>query len=139
MNTITRRTALAVPVTLPLLPVSAFAAPADPVLAAHAEWQQVLRTWCALLKTNDEDCPVLRAADAAEIVAQRAVARAVATTPEGLAAQIRFAFYTFGDIHRGGDWDNPADYRVDSFGREHGQRLLVSMLTAVENMAEVVS
>ena len=30
MKTITRRTALAVPVTLPLLPVSAFAAPADP-------------------------------------------------------------------------------------------------------------
>ncbi len=47
-TTITRRTALAVPVTLPLLPVSAFAAPADPVLAAYAEWQQVLRTWCAL-------------------------------------------------------------------------------------------
>jgi hypothetical protein len=31
MKTITRRTALAVPVTLPLLPVSALAAPADPV------------------------------------------------------------------------------------------------------------
>ncbi len=117
MNTITRRTALAVPVTLPLLPVSAFAGTADdPVLVAHAEWQQVFRTWCALLKTNDEECPMLIAADDAEIVAQRAVARAVATTPEGLAAQIRFAFYSFGDIRRGGDWDNPADYRVDSFG-----------------------
>ena len=32
MNTITRRTALAVPVTLPLLPVSAYAAPADPAV-----------------------------------------------------------------------------------------------------------
>ena len=30
MNTITRRAALAVPVTLPVLPVSAYATPADP-------------------------------------------------------------------------------------------------------------
>ncbi len=30
-TTITRRTALAAPVTLPLLPVSAFATPTDPV------------------------------------------------------------------------------------------------------------
>ena len=35
MKTITRRTALAVPVTLPLLPVSAFAAPADPAVEAY--------------------------------------------------------------------------------------------------------
>ena len=33
MKTITRRTALAVPVTLPLLPVSAYAKPADPLTA----------------------------------------------------------------------------------------------------------
>ena len=35
MKTITRRTALAAPVTLPLLPVSAFAAPADPAVEAY--------------------------------------------------------------------------------------------------------
>ena len=34
MNTITRRTALAAPVTLPLLPVSAFSQPADPAVEA---------------------------------------------------------------------------------------------------------
>ena len=127
------------PVTLPLLPVSAFATPADPVLAAHAEWQQVLRAWLALLKTNDEECPILRAADRAEIAAQVDVANAVATTAEGLLTQIRFAFYAFGDIRRGGDWDNPADYKARSFGNKNGQRLLLSMLTAVEDMAEVVS
>jgi len=35
MKTITRRTALAVPVTLPVLPVSAFATPADPAVEAY--------------------------------------------------------------------------------------------------------
>ena len=36
MKTITRRTALAVPITLPLLPVSAFAQPADdPAVEAY--------------------------------------------------------------------------------------------------------
>ncbi len=48
MKTITRRTALAVPVTLPLLPVSAFATPAerDPVVEAY-------RTWLAAYDAND--------------------------------------------------------------------------------------
>ena len=40
-TTITRRTALAVPVTLPLLPVSAFATPADPAVTAFAELASV--------------------------------------------------------------------------------------------------
>ena len=38
-TTITRRTALAVPVTLPLLPVSAFATPADPAVEAYWTWR----------------------------------------------------------------------------------------------------
>ena len=42
MKTITRRTALAVPVTLPLLPVSAFAQPADPAVEAAAIHQDCL-------------------------------------------------------------------------------------------------
>ena len=37
MNTITRRTALAASVTLPLLPVSAYATPADPAVEAYRE------------------------------------------------------------------------------------------------------
>jgi hypothetical protein len=39
LNTITRRTCLAVPVTLPLLPVSAFATPANATDAAWAAYQ----------------------------------------------------------------------------------------------------
>ena len=37
MTTITRRTALAVPITLPLLPVSAYAAPAESSLTPLGE------------------------------------------------------------------------------------------------------
>ena len=38
-TTIIRRTALAVPITLPLLPVASYAQGVDPILAAYAEWQ----------------------------------------------------------------------------------------------------
>jgi hypothetical protein len=38
-NTITRRTALAASVTLPLLPVTAYATPADPAVEAYREWR----------------------------------------------------------------------------------------------------
>ena len=39
MNTITRRTALAASVTLPLLPATAYAAPADPAVEAYWAWR----------------------------------------------------------------------------------------------------
>ena len=38
-TTITRRTALAASVTLPLLPVSAYATPADPAVEAYRAWR----------------------------------------------------------------------------------------------------
>ncbi len=41
MKTITRRTALAAPVTLPLLPVPSYAQPADdPAVEAYEEWRK---------------------------------------------------------------------------------------------------
>ena len=42
MTTITRRTALAVPVTLPLLPVSALATPADPARRVSNQYRRTL-------------------------------------------------------------------------------------------------
>jgi len=123
--------ALAVPVTLP-----AYATPADPAVEAYRIWQEAFDTFCPILETStDDDCPVLIAAEDAEIAAGQAVTDAVATTPEGIAAQIRFAFYTFGTIPRGGDWHNPADYDPESFNREDGKALLLSMLTGAERMA----
>jgi len=41
MTTITRRTALAASVTLPLLPVASYATPADPAVTAFAELASV--------------------------------------------------------------------------------------------------
>ncbi len=39
MKTITRRAAIAASITLPLLPVSTFATPADPAVEAHRAWR----------------------------------------------------------------------------------------------------
>jgi hypothetical protein len=63
----------------------------------------------------------------------------VATTPAGLACQVRLALYTFGAIEPGGDWHNPDDYKVDGFGYDQGKRLLLSMLKGAENIAGVAS
>ena len=45
MNTITRRTALAVPVTLPLLPIAAYATPTDPAVEAYRVWRAAFVAW----------------------------------------------------------------------------------------------
>ena len=55
MNTITRRTALAAAVSTPLLPVSAFATPADPAVEAYRAWQEAHRTFLIALKTWEDD------------------------------------------------------------------------------------
>ncbi len=127
MNTITRRTALAVPVTLPLLPVSAYAAPADPAVAAYLAWRTVFDEWCEILRhSTDDNCPVVIAADDAEMAAGQAVADAVATTPEGIVAQVRFAFGVFGDVPHGGNWHNPSDFTDSSFGHRHGKEITLT-------------
>ncbi len=136
MPNLTRRTALAVPVTLPLLPVSAYAVPADPAVEAYRAWRDVFDAWCDFMcHSTDDDCPTVIAADDAEMVAGQAVADAIATTPEGIAAQVRFAFGVFGDVPHGGNWHNPGDFTDRSVGHRHGKRLLLSMLAGAENMA----
>ena len=128
----------ALPVSLPLLPVSAFATPADPAVEAYEEWQDVFDAWCEALRHSiDGECSVVIAADGAEMAAGQAVADAVATTPEGIVAQVRFAFGVFGDVAHGGNWHDPSDFTDRSFGHRHGKRLLLSMLAGAENMAEV--
>ena len=90
MKTITRRTALAVPVTLPLLSVAAFATPADdPAVEAYEEWRKAYRAFLVAMKTReDDDDPVVNAADHAERAAATKFAETVPTTLAGLAAQI---------------------------------------------------
>ncbi len=90
MHTITRRTALAAPVTVPLLPVASYAQPADdPAIEAYEEWRKAYRAFLVALKTReDDDDPVLNAADHAERAAATKFAETVPTTLAGLAAQI---------------------------------------------------
>ena len=144
MRTITRRTtlaaALAAPVTLPLLPVASYAQPADPAVAAHREWLAAYNANEAFLATGDEgDTPEGLAMCNRVWIARLALSDAVATTPAGLALQIRFAFAVFGDPGYDGDIENPDDFTFDDVAEDQEGRLLRSMLAAAERMAGVSS
>ncbi len=80
--------AAALPVTLPLLPASAFVTPADPAVAAYEEWRKAYRAFLVAMKTRPEDDdPVVDAADHAERAAAMKFVKTVPTTLAGLAAQ----------------------------------------------------
>ena len=140
MKTITRRTALAASVTLPLLPVASYATPADPAVEAYREWRKALDAYeGSFLPDMPDDDPDMLAAMRAEWQANDYLASIVATSPEGLTGQVRFAFYMFGEVPRGGDLHSPADYHPESFRRDDGKVLLLSMLAGAEGMAEASS
>ncbi len=137
MKTITRRTALAASVTLPLLPVSAYATPADPVVIAFAEWKALdrerTRVTAIFGALETQHGPLSEPAKAyeAETVAplytrlcavEHRIAEMIATTPAGLAGQVRITMDRLG-------YDN-------GFGMEEMEgRLLRSMLTGAEGMS----
>ncbi len=53
-NQTTRRTALAVPVTLPLLPLASYAQPSDdPAVEAYEEWRKAYRAFLVAMKTRE--------------------------------------------------------------------------------------
>ena len=150
MTTTTRRTilagaaalpllpaaALASPVTLPLLPVSAYTMPADPAIAAHREWLAAYHANEAFLATGEEgDTPEGLAKCNRVWVARLALSDVVATTPAGLALQLRFAFAAFGDPGYDGDIENPDDFTFDDVAEDQQGRLLRSMLATAEAMA----
>jgi hypothetical protein len=130
--------ALAVPVTLPLLQVVAYATPADPALAAFRRWHPAFMAYITAANRPD-DCPIVDVAEEAHDAAMFPLFDAIATTPAGLAGQLRLAFYTFGDVRLGGDWDNPNDYQFGADGWGKAERLMCSMLTGAERMAKEVS
>ena len=141
MTTITRRTALAASVTLPLLPVSAYATPSDPAVAAFAEWKaldqertRVTAVFNDLEERHGPFTPQSLAYDAETVAplykrldaAERRIAEMIAMTPAGLAAQVRIAMERFGYDH--------------GCGMEQVEgRLLRSMLAGAENMAGMAS
>ena len=144
MNTTTRRKVLSGAAALPLLPATlpAYATPAtpaDPAIEAY-------RTWCAANGAYErsfdrphvpDDDPIMNAAGDAALAANLALCDTIATTPEGLAGQVRLALYTFGELQLGEDWLNPDNYEIEGFGYDQGRRLLRSMLAGAENMAGV--
>ncbi len=135
--------ALAVPVTLPLLPVSAFATPAnDPAVEAYEEWRKAYRAFLVAMKTwPEDDDPVVDAADHAERAAATKFAETVPTTLAGLAAQIAFAPYCFGQVNSDDDdWTEPGNY---SFGNwlcdDREDALCRSMQAGIKQIAEAAS
>ena len=130
--------AAALPVTLPLLPVSAFAWPVDPAVAAFREWRAALeayvRSWDRPHVADDD--PIMNATCDAEWQAKIRLAEMVAATPAGLAGQLRMGLGMFGSMERrGGDWDNPAHYTFERCGDDLDGRLYRNMLIAAERMA----
>jgi hypothetical protein len=151
MNTTTRRTilagaaalpllpatALAASVTLPLLPVASYAQPADPAVEAYRVWRAAYGARSDFLNTYDDwDTPEGLAFDDKEFAARAALSDAVATTPAGIACQVRFAFGAFGSLSSNeGSIDNPDDFEFSNWIDDLEKRLLVSMLAGAEGMA----
>ncbi len=129
--------ALAVPVTLSLLPVSALATPADPAVRRFREWRAAYGAHKVFLDTHDDwDALEGTASFDREWAARHALSDVVATTPAGLACQVRFAFGAFGDLSSNeGSIDNPDDFEFSGWIDDLEKRLLVSMLAGAEGMA----
>jgi hypothetical protein len=137
-TTITRRTALAASVTLPLLPVTAYAMHADPAVEAYREWRAAYDAYVASNDSEVEDTPEWQVLSDCEWAARLALSDAVATTSAGLAYQVRFAFGVFGNLSNGGNIDNPADFEFGNiWADDHEGRLLRSILAGAENMEAV--
>ncbi len=142
MKPITRRTALAGAATLPLLPAAAlaapaFATPADPVVIAFAEWKALDRERTRVIAVFNgleaqhgpfSEPPVAYDAETVGPVYTRLnavehrIAEMTATTPAGLAAQIRITMERFG-------------YDGGSGMDQMEAGLLRSMLAGAEGMA----
>ena len=150
MNTTTRRKVIAGAAALPLLPGAAYAAsatlpasalaqPADPLLAAHGEWQamrahyeQVMDNWNDLENRLGNNAPEVNAYIAGPVERETnricdleaSIAKMVATTPAGLVAQLRVAVRAY-------------DYRDDTDNEE--ARFVLSALAGAERIAGVAS
>jgi|GEM_PF-4598372 len=137
MHTITRRTALAASVSLPLLPVASYATLGDPAVKAYRTWRAANSAYERSFDRPHvpDDDPIMNAASDAALAANLVLCDTIATTPEGLAGQVRLALFTFGELQLGEDWLNPDNYEVDGFGYDQGRRLLLSMLAGAEGMA----
>ncbi len=138
MNTITRRTALAASISLPLLPVASYAQPADPAVEAYRAWRAAYIAYERSFDRPDmpDNCPVMLAAQDAEWRAKIELASVIATTPAGIAGQLRMGLGMFADLQSAGDdFDNPSDYLFETCRDDLDGRLYRNMLAGAEGMA----
>ncbi len=138
MKTIARRAAIAASITLPLLPVSTFATPADPAVAAYRAWRAAKGAYERSFDRPHvpDDCPVMLAAQKADWQANAVLASMIATTPAGLAGQLRMGLGIFGDLCSAvADFDNPSDYLFETCRDDLDGRLYRNMLAGAEGMA----
>ncbi|MEO1471266.1 MAG: hypothetical protein AAFV86_19655, partial [Pseudomonadota bacterium] len=101
----------------------------DPALTAYQAWREADRARHAYCDRG-EDIP--EAEQDIEFEALSALADTVATTPAGLAAQVRVSFELFGDLRRHGDAENPDDYFFDGWRDEEDGRMLRTILEGAE-------
>ena len=135
-------TALAVPVTLPRLPVASYAQPADPAVAAYRKWLVAHEAYERSFDPPNvpDDDPIMNAAANAEWQAKVDLACMVATTPAGLAGQLFMGLGMFGDLQwAGGDFDNPSDYEFEGCRDDMDGRLYPNMLAGAKGMAGLAS
>ena len=137
MNITTRRAVIAASVTLPLLPVASFATPADPAVEAYRTWRAAYGVRDTFLNSHDNwNTPEVQDVQDREWAARAAISDAIATTPAGIACQVRFAFDAFGQLSSNeGSIDNPDDFEFGRWIDDLERRLLVSMLAGAEGMA----
>ena len=111
--------------------------PADPAVEAYRPWRAAYGVRETFLKTHtDWEAPEGVALCGREWEARHALSDAVATTPAGIACQVRFAFDVFGELSSNGQSvDNPHDFEFDNWAENLDGRLLLSMLAGAKGMA----
>ena len=121
-----------------MLPLASYAQPDDPAVEAYRVWRAAYGAFEGSMDRPDwpDDCPIVRTAHDQEMAARRALSDTVATTPAGLACQVRFAFDAFGQLSSNeGSIDNPDDFEFSNWIDDLEKRLLKSMLAGAEGMA----
>jgi hypothetical protein len=134
----TRRTAIAASATLPLLPLASYATPTDPAVEAYRVWRAAYDAFEGSFDRPDiaDDDSIVKAAHGEEMAARRVLSDAVATTPAGIACQVKFAFGVFGELKSNDhSTDNPDDFEFDGWIDDLQGRLLRAMLAGAEGMA----
>lgn len=104
----------------------------DPAIVPSRAWRdadRAQRVYC----DRGEDIPQAEAD--AEFEALSAIADQVATTPAGLAAQIRAAFEVFGDLRRHSNPEDPNHYVFEGWQDDVDGRLLRSLLEGAERLS----